>query len=62
MTSSSKPLNQFQPNLVGSIFREWGFNFAKIKGWGPLRGKRGKIWLIFKNLLLMNQHSKYTDI
>jgi len=36
MTSSPKPLNLFEPNLVGSIFGEWGFKFVKIKGLAPI--------------------------
>jgi len=35
-TSSTKPLNWFEPNLVGSIFGEWGFKFANIKGLAPI--------------------------
>jgi len=45
---------------VGSIVREWGFKFAKIKGWhllGPKGVKSGKL----KKKILMNWLSKYSD-
>jgi len=52
--------------LVGSIFGERGFKFAKIKGWhllGPNKRQKGvKFGEFKKKKILMNWQSKYTDI
>jgi len=43
--------------LVESIFGEWGFKFAKIKGLAPIGGPiRGKKW---KNLVNFKKSSSH---